>query len=215
MLDGPRLPPASGRPAKSLVVFLHGYGANGDDLIEIGRLWASVLPDTAFASPHAPEQCPEAPPGGRQWFPLSLTDMHLIAEGVREATPGIDAFLDAELARYGLDDSALALVGFSQGAMMALQVGPRRVRRIAGIIAYSGMLAAPESLVETAADKPPILLVHGEADPVVPVIALHAAVSALGAAEFAVEWHVSPNLEHGIDQDGLQMGAGFLRRVLT
>jgi phospholipase/carboxylesterase len=214
MLDGPRLPPASGGPAKSLVVFLHGYGANGDDLIEIGRVWAPVLPDTAFVSPHAPEPCPEAPPGGRQWFPLSLTDMQVVADGVRGAAPAIDAFLDAELARHGLDDRALALVGFSQGAMMALQVGPRRTRRIAGIVAYSGMLAGPEALVEAPADKPPVLLLHGAADPVVPVVALHAAVSALGAADFAVEWHVSPHLEHGIDQDGLEMGAGFLRRVL-
>ncbi|MCB1489864.1 MAG: dienelactone hydrolase family protein [Bauldia sp.] len=213
MIDGPRLPPASGGPAKHLVVFLHGYGADGNDLIDIARHWAPILPDTAFVSPHAPEPCAQAPMG-RQWFPLTTIDVHLIAEGVRHAAPAVDAFLDAELASLGLTDAALALVGFSQGTMMALHVGPRRRSPIAGIIGYSGMLAGPERLGEEATGKPPILLVHGAADPVVPVMALHAAVPALGAAGFETEWHVAPGLEHGIDGDGLQLGAAFLRRVL-
>jgi len=213
MIDGPRLPPASGGPAKHLVVFLHGYGADGNDLIDIGRYWAAALPDAAFVSPHAPEPCAQAPMG-RQWFPLTVIDMDLIADGVRQAAPAVDAFLDAELASLGLSDAELALVGFSQGAMMALHVGPRRRSPIAGIVGYSGMLAGPEQLVEEATGKPPILLVHGEADPVVPVMALKAAVPALGAAGFDVEWHVSPGLEHGIDNVGLELGASFLRRVL-
>ncbi|SDB22944.1 alpha/beta hydrolase [Bauldia litoralis] len=214
MIDGPRIPPASGGPARHLVVLLHGYGADGNDLIDIGRHWAPLLPDTAFVSPNAPEPCDQAPMG-RQWFPLSMIDMDLIADGVRQAAPVVDAFLDSELASLGLTDANLALVGFSQGAMMALHVGPRRPAPIAGIVSYSGMLAGPERLAEEAVGKPPVLLVHGDADPIVPVMALHGAVPALAEAGFAAEWHVSPGLEHGIDGAGLQLGAAFLRRVLV
>lgn len=212
-LDGPRLAPLSGKPATSLVVFLHGYGADGNDLIDIGRMWAPALPDTAFVSPHAPDPCAEAPVG-RQWFPLARGDPHLLRAGVLSAAPALDAFLDAELAARGLGDDRLALVGFSQGAMMALHVGPRRAGRIAGIVGYSGLLAGPEHLPAELRHKPPVLLVHGEADPVIPVLALHAAAGALGDAGFPVEWHVRPGLQHGIDQDGLRLGADFLRRVL-
>mgnify|MGYP001089113812 FL=1 len=213
MLDGPRLSPASGRPAASLVVFLHGYGADGNDLIDIGRAWSNYLPDTAFASPHAPSPCDQAPMG-RQWFPLAMGDPHRIWQGVQSAAPALDAFLDAELKRLGLGDAHLALVGFSQDTMMALHVGLRRRARIAGIVGYSGYLAGAEDLGETV-NRPPILLVHGDADQVVPVIALHGAAEALGRAGFPVEWHVSPGLAHGIDEQGLRLGADFLRRVFA
>ena len=213
IIDGPRLPPADGGPARSLVVFLHGYGADGNDLIDLGRALAPVLPGTAFVSPHAPEAASELP-FGRQWFPLAHGDLHAYYAGVRHAAPALDAFLDAELARLGLTDRDLALVGFSQGSMMALHVGPRRPGPIAGIVAYSGLLAGPEHLAVEARGRPPILLVHGDADPVIPVMALHAATPVLGAAGFDVEWHVRPGLAHGIDEEGLRLGAGFLRRVL-
>ncbi len=213
VLDGPRLAPASGGQATSLVVFLHGYGADGNDLIDIGRMLAPVLPDTAFVSPHAPEPCGEAPVG-RQWFPLASADPHLLRERVRSAAPVLDAFLDAELAAHGLADDRLALVGFSQGTMMALHVGPRRPGRIAGIVGYSGLLAGPEYLKSELRHRPPVLLVHGAADPVIPAIALDAATKALGEAGFAVESHLRPGLQHGIDQQGLALGADFLRRVL-
>lgn len=212
-LDGPRIAPLSDGPATSLVVFLHGYGADGNDLIDIGRMWAPALPDTAFVSPHAPDPCAEAPVG-RQWFPLARADPHLLRAGVLSAAPALDAFLDAELAARGLGDERLALVGFSQGAMMALHVGPRRAGRIAGIVGYSGLLAGPEYLQAELRHKPPVLLVHGEADPVIPMLALHAAAGALGDADFPVEWHGRPGLQHGIDQEGLMLGADFLRRIL-
>ena len=188
-LDGPRIPPASGGPATSLVVFLHGYGADGNDLIDIGRMWAPALPGTAFVSPHAPEPCAEAPVG-RQWFPLASADPHLLRERVRAAAPVLDAFIDAELAANGLADDRLALVGFSQGTMMALHVGPRRAGGIAGIVGYSGLLAGPEDLAMEARSRPPILLVHGAADPVIPAVALNAATQALDGAGFAVESHL-------------------------
>jgi len=211
-LDGPRLKPANGRPATSLVVFLHGYGADGNDLIDIGRAWAPVMPGTAFVSPHAPQPCADAP-GGRQWFPLSLADLDRLWPGVEHAAPALNAFLDAELARLGLSQARLALVGFSQGAMLALHVGPRRDPAIAGVIGYSGYLIGPEHLADTSS-RPPILLVHGDDDMTVPVLALHAAAPPLGAAGFEVEWHVRPGLGHGIDMDGMRLGAEFLSRVL-
>jgi phospholipase/carboxylesterase len=211
-LDGPRLRPANGKPATSLVVLLHGYGADGNDLIDLARAWAPHLPGTAFASPHAPEPCADAP-GGRQWFPLSLADLHLLWPGVQRAAPGLNAFLDAELARLDLGERRLVLVGFSQGAMLALHVGPRRQLPPAGIIGYSGYLVGTDHLAETT-QRPPILLVHGEDDMTVPVLALHAAAPALGSAGFAVEWHVRPGVGHGIDTEGLRLGADFLSRVL-
>jgi phospholipase/carboxylesterase len=211
-LDGPRLEPANGGPATSLVVLLHGYGADGNDLIDIGRALAPLMRGTAFVSPHAPEACADAPMG-RQWFHLSLADLDQLWPGVRQAAPSLNAFLDAELTRLGLSEQNLAVLGFSQGAMMALHVGPRRQAPVAGIIGYSGYLAGPEHLGE-APHRPPILLVHGEDDRTVPVLALHAAAPALKAAGFPVEWHVRPGLGHGIDMDGLRLGAEFLLRVL-
>ena len=126
-LDGPRVPPASGGAATSLVILLHGYGSNGADLIGLVPYWRASLPDTAFVSPNAPEPCPGAP-GGYQWWGLSSFDAGARAAGARRAAPALDAFIDAELARHGLSEGRLALVGFSQGTMMALHVGLRRER---------------------------------------------------------------------------------------
>ncbi len=212
-LDGPRIAPAAGGAAKSLVVFLHGYGADGNDLIDIGRMLAPVLPETAFVSPHAPEPCAEMPVG-RQWFPLASADPVLLRQRVRAAAPVLDAFLDAELAAHSLSGDRLALIGFSQGTMMALQVGPRRAGGIAGIIGYSGLLAGPEDLKAELRHRPPVLLVHGAADPVIPAVALSAAAAALDDAGIAVESYLRPGLQHGIDQQGLSLGADFLQRVL-
>jgi phospholipase/carboxylesterase len=213
MLDGPRIQPASGRPATSLVVFLHGYGADGNDLIDIGRHWAGVLPDTAFVSPHAPEPCGEAPMG-RQWFPLARVDPELLWTGAVGAAPALNAFIDSELEQLGLDEGRLALVGFSQGTMMALHVAPRRAAQMAAVLGYSGLLPGPEAVKAEARQRPPIMLIHGDADPLIPSMATLAAGRALGDAGFEVEWHIRPGLQHGIDQEGLAMGAEFLRRAL-
>ena len=145
LLDGPRLPPASGQKASHLVVFLHGYGADGDDLIGLGQEWAPYLPTVAFASPHAPEPCSMSPMG-RQWFPLSRRDESERLAGVESAAPALNAFLDAELARHDLTHDKLMLVGFSQGTMMALHVLPRRDQAVAGIVGVSGRLLVPELL---------------------------------------------------------------------
>ncbi|HEY6026523.1 MAG TPA: phospholipase, partial [Pseudolabrys sp.] len=189
-LDGPRLEPRSG-VAKQLVVFLHGYGADGNDLIDIGRSWQQLLPDAAFVSPHAPRPCGQAPTG-REWFPLTMRDPNERWDGVNAAAPGLNAFLDAELARRGLTDSALALVGFSQGTMMSLHVGLRRATAPAAIVGYSGMLVVPEDIdPDTFAgeirSRPPVLLVHGDQDQLIPVQALMHAAQGLAALEVPVE----------------------------
>jgi len=210
MLDGPRLMPANGAPARRLVVFLHGYGADGNDLIGLGREWAPVLPDAAFVSPHAPEPCAMAPVG-RQWFPLTFHDPSEFARGCAAAAPALDAFLAAELARHALPASRLALVGFSQGTMLALDAGLRHRPRIGCIVGYSGLLARPELAAAAVKPAPPIALVHGDSDEVVPVDMLFAALDVLGAAEIPVEWHLRPGLGHGIDAEGLAVGAGLIR----
>jgi len=218
-LTGPRLNPQRG-PAKRLVVFLHGYGADGGDLIEVGRQWRALLPETAFVAPHAPERCAGAPMG-RQWFALNaLTPDDPRGEderwrGAAAARPAIDAFLDAELKRLGLDDSSLALIGFSQGAMMALHVGLRRPRAPAGIVSYSGLLVGPERLGEAKArnakgEPPAILLVHGDEDPLIPLAAMVVAMNDLAKAGIPNQWHLSLGVGHGIDEGGLRHGGLFL-----
>lgn len=214
-LDGPRLEPRGG-DAKRLVVFLHGYGADGNDLIDLGRAWQEILPDTAFVSPHAPEPCGQAPVG-RQWFELTFRDPDERWVGVNKAGPGLDAFLDKELERRKLPPSALALVGFSQGTMMALQVGLRRPTPLAAIVGYSGMLVlpnrpAPDEAAALVKSRPPVLLVHGSADELIPVQALFHATQTLAALEIPAEWHISHGVGHGIDGEGLRHGGEFLAR---
>ena len=214
-IDGPRLAPKTGAP-RQLVVFLHGYGADGNDLIELGRQWRPFLPDALFVAPHAPELCAMAP-SGRQWFALTMRDPAERWTGVNKARPVLDAFLDAELTKLGLDESALALVGFSQGTMMALHTGLRRKRAPACILGYSGMLVGPEHLAEAAARgkdgaSPPILLVHGDSDDVIPLDALFDSADALAKADMPTQWHISFGVGHGIDEGGLMHGGLFIAR---
>ena len=210
-LNGPRIGPLRGK-ASALVVLLHGYGANGDDLIALAEGWQPTLPDAAFVAPNAPEAIPEMA-GGLQWFALTLRDPSEYRRGVSAAQPVLDRFLDAELARYRLTADRLVLVGFSQGTMMALHVGLRRSVAPAGIVGYSGLLAGPEHLAEIAA-RPQVLLIPGEADDLIPAGALHAAREPLAAAGVPVEWHIRPRLAHGIDPEGQWMGGHFIARAL-
>jgi phospholipase/carboxylesterase len=217
-LDGPRVAPARG-VARQLVVFLHGYGADGNDLIEIGQAWQNLLPHAAFVSPHAPRPCGQAPMG-REWFPLTFRNPDERWDGVNAAAPVLEAFLDAELARHKLPPSALALVGFSQGTMMALHVGLRRAAAPAAIVGYSGMLVLKgdkdiEGYRPQVRARPPVLLIHGDADELIPAQALFHSSQALAALEVPVEWHISEGVGHGIDGEGLRHGGEFLARRLS
>ena len=218
-LNGPRLEPRAGGAARQLVVFLHGYGADGNDLIEIGRAWQGLLPQAAFVSPHAPEPCGQAP-SGKQWFNLTFRDPNERWIGVNKAAPVLEHFLDAELARRNLPASALALVGFSQGTMMALHVGLRRAAAPLAIVGYSGLLVVPpdlkpEALAAEIKSRPPVLLVHGDSDDLIPPQAMFQASSGLASLGVGVEWHLSEGVGHGIDQEGLRHGGEFLARRLA
>src|ERR1700744_3575335 len=177
-LTGPRLPPAKGA-ATHLVVLCHGYGADGNDLIGLAPHWQRILPTAAFVAPNAPEPCAAGGPG-YQWFPISRLDPAEMQRGVESAAPVLENFLESELARLELPPERLALVGFSQGTMMSLQVGLRRAVKPAAIVGYSGMLAGVPPKLE--ADTPPILLVHGDADPMIPAEAMFMSATALGGA---------------------------------
>ena len=216
MLDGPRIAAKTTVP-EQLVVFLHGYGANGNDLIAIGKQWRNLMPGAAFVAPNAPEPCAQAP-GGRQWFRLTMRDPNERWTGVSKACLVLDAFLDAELDRHGLNDSKLALVGFSQGTMLALHGGLRRARAPAGILGYSGeLVASPEHRDQViahppAGKPPPILLVHGSEDELIPAEALILAAAELWEAKIPCQWHLSIGLGHGIDGEGLLHGGLFLAK---
>jgi len=212
-LDGPMVVPASGVPPKQIVMLLHGVGADGHDLIGLVPYFQTVLPDALFVSPNAPFAFDMAPPGfqgGHQWFSLQDMGPEARLDGVRTAAPILDRFIDEKLAQTGLAEESLALVGFSQGTMMSLHVGLRRPRPLAGIIGYSGMLVGAELLAAEIKSRPPVLLVHGEVDELLPIASLAQAVAGLEAAGVGVRHHSRPGLGHGIDDEGLRWGMEFL-----
>ena len=213
-LRGPERPPAAGGPARSLCVLLHGFGADGSDLIGLAEHWARALPHCRFMAPDAPERCDMAPTG-RQWFSLRGRAEQTARAGVERAAAAIDAFLDGALAAHKLRDENLALAGFSQGTMMALHVALRRRRAPACVLGYSGRLLDSGAAAREARAKPPVLLIHGDADDMVPVQALEDARIALGAAGAPTQWHVRRGLGHAIDPDGLAVGGRFLRDCLA
>ena len=211
-LDGPVLAPASGRDPDALVILLHGLGADGNDLIGLAPEWAPLLPNAVFVSPHAPFPCDMAPMG-LQWFSLQERTAAAILAGIQVAEPILNAFIDRQLTKYDLPDSRLALVGFSQGTMMGLFTAPQRPNQCAAVLGYSGALFAAQEL-DKAPSKPPTLLIHGDADDVVPVQATINAGSILDQAGFDVRTEIRPGLSHGIDPGGMQMGGEFLARHL-
>lgn len=214
MLDGPRLAPLSKSMPNALVVLIHGYGSNGDDLISLAAMIQPSLPDAAFVAPNAPSQIPGMA-AAHQWWPIETFSMAERAAGAAAAAPGLDAFITEELENAGLASDRLLLVGFSQGTMMALHVGFRRSDAIAGIVGISGMLVAPEQLKPDILSRPPVLLIHGTEDDVVPFLSMELASTALAEVGVPVETHVSPGVGHSIGPDGLAAATGFARRVLT
>lgn len=198
--------------ARSAVIFVHGYGADGADLLGLADPLAPHLPHTAFHAPNAPERCANNP-FGFQWFPIPWLDgsSQAAAEaGIRAAAEDLDAFVDQVLAEDGLSPQALALVGFSQGTMMSLQIAPRRAQPLAGVVGFSGRLLDPAALAGETVSRMPVLLVHGDADEMVPVAALTEAADALAGAGFETYTHVSRGVGHGIAPDGLSLALRFL-----
>jgi phospholipase/carboxylesterase len=216
-LDGPRFGPAAGGTPRQLVVLLHGWGADGNDLIGLGQHWSRILPHAEFLSPHAPFEQDDG--FGRQWY--SLGDLSpqgdlreaAMAPRAEAVRPLLEAYLDGNLQRAGIPPDRLALVGFSQGTMMALYVGLRRAPAPAGILGFSGRLVGLGG-VAAAARKPEILLIHGEADEVLPAASSTRAGEALRAAGYAADVILRPRLGHDIDDFGLHEGGAFLKRVL-
>lgn len=213
IVNGSSRQPLSGQAPKQIVLLLHGYGSNGADLISFAPRWQHAMPDALFLAPNAPQPCAMGP--GYQWWPLSALDPAALAAGAASAAPAIDAFIDRKLAQYGLTEEQLAIVGFSQGTMMALHVGLRRGRQVAGILGYSGMLTGAQDLARVPITHPPVLLVHGDADPIVPVSALHSAKAELEHLGLAVTAHVSHGLGHSVDEAGLQLGQEFIAKAFA
>lgn len=210
-LSGPRRAAKSGN-GKYLVVFVHGYGADGNDLIGLADPLADHLPDVVFHAPNAPQRG-TGNPMGYQWFPIPWLDgssEDAAAEGMASAVTLFNEWLDETMLAEGVDAAHTMLVGFSQGTMMALQVAPRRAAPIAGIVGFSGRLLAPETLAHETVSHMPILLIHGDADEVVPPQSLPEAADALTKAGFEVYTHISKGTGHGIAPDGLQLALQFI-----
>ena len=212
-LDGPHIAPRSGK-AKQMVMFLHGYGANGDDLLGIGEEWAEALPDTVFVAPHAPDPC-EMGGGGYQWFSIREIDQKAFEREkmVETVAPALSAYIDEQLQKWGIAEGKLAVVGFSQGAMMAMYTMPRRKAPCAAIIGYSGILLDAAGLKAAGVVKMPVLAIHGDADGIVPPKYLAGVQDGFSEAGFNVETVMRPRLGHGIDQFGLIRGIEFIKEA--
>ena len=212
VLQSERREPVSGT-TRSVVVFLHGYGANGADLLGLADPLGEHLPDTLFVAPDAPETIPGMP-FGFQWFPIPWIDGSSEEEaerGLMAASEDLNAYLDALMVDEDVLPEQVVLFGFSQGTMMALHVAPRREDPVAGIVAFSGRLLAPELLKDEVVSRPPVLLVHGDADDVVPPQSLPQAAEALqGAGWQDVYAHIMKGTAHGIAPDGLQVALAFM-----
>ena len=213
-LEGPRQSPTNGQPPEGLVILLHGYGADGSDLIGLAPMLSAELPQVEFVSPHAPFPC-EMSPFGRQWFSLGDRSPEAMLAGARMASQILNAFIDDELEKSKLQADRVALVGFSQGTMMSLFVGPRREEQLAGIVGYSGRLLAQELLLDEVKTKPPVTLIHGAADEMVPASSLEHAVHGLTKVGIEVSSELRPGLGHSIDERGLEIAKSFLKAVLN
>ncbi len=206
-LSGPERAPAAGGNPKQLVILLHGLGADGNDLIGLAPLLAADLTHAQFVSPNAPFPC-DMSPGGHQWFSLREWTPKSMLRGAHEAAPMLNLFIDAQLKRFNLTEDKLAYVGFSQGAMMALYTALRRPKSCAALVGFSGALIGEEGIVST----PPVCLIHGDEDMVVPFGAMGLAEAVLKHQKVPVETHTRYGLGHGIDPDGLELASAFLQK---
>lgn len=199
---------------EQVVILLHGVGSNGQDLISLAPMWAQALPKAIFISPDAPFPCDMVPPGypnSYQWFSLLDRDPHKMLDGVKTVFPFVEEFIETQRERFSVPYNKVALVGFSQGTMTSLYVAPRLKGKIAGVLGYSGALLQDEGIKH----KPPVHLIHGEADDVVPVQAWEHARRTLAQEGFTVTGYTTPGLMHSIDMDGIQSGSIFLQKSFT
>jgi phospholipase/carboxylesterase len=208
-LSGPEISPISKNPPKNIIMFLHGYGADGNDLIGLAPIFAEHFKDTHFISPHAPFPC-EASPYGRQWFSLRDWSPANLLKGAKDANPSLQLFINSQLSRFNLTPDKLAFVGFSQGTMMSLYAALRREKSCAGVVGFSGALIGEEGITS----KPPVCLIHGDNDQVVPFGAMALAEGSLKKEGISVQTHRCRGLGHGIDDKGLEIAINFLKSKL-
>ncbi len=210
-------PPLSGK-VKNLVILLHGVGSNGRDLISLAPYWVQALPDTLFISPDAPFPCDMAPPGypnSYQWFSLQNRNPAVMLRGVKDVEPLLKQFIDEQMKANNLTPRQTALVGFSQGTMTSLHVGPRYPEPIGGIIGFSGALLWVPDMAKEKLHLIPLMLIHGEYDDVVPVDAWHHAMATLSSVGFKPSGYTQPGLYHSIDQQGIMTAASFLQKIFS
>jgi phospholipase/carboxylesterase len=210
VISGPVVAPRSGGVPKQLVVLLHGYGADGEDLIGLADPLSEALPHAMFAAPNAPARCAQNP-FGYEGFPIAFDRMReSVGAGAPTARQVIVDYLSEQWKLTGLGPGDTFLVGFSQGAMIALHVGLSLSEPVLGIVSFSGALIPPGEYDNGSAPKLPVCLIHGEIDPVVDPILTQRAAESLNGHGYPVSVHVSPGLPHGISPDGLQFAAEFM-----
>ena len=215
VLKGPHRDALSGKTS-SLCIILHGYGADGNDLIGLAQPLAEYLPDVKFVAPNAPDQCTNNPMG-YQWFPIPWLDGSSdeeAAQGIENASEILNDFIDEAMAEAGVGPERTVLLGFSQGTMMSLEVGLRRAEQLAGIIGFSGRLVREEALAAEIKSHPPVALIHGDIDDVVPPSSMPEAAEILDKNGVQVFTHVSQGTGHGIAPDGLGVALSFMKQVL-
>ncbi len=213
LTDVQRLPKSGGKP-RQLIVLVHGYGADGADLIGLADVLADFLPEAQFAAPNGPEPCVQNP-SGRQWFPLIDRTPSVMLAGARRAAAVLNGYLEETLKDLDFDSTRLALVGFSQGTMTSLHLTLRRQPAIAALVGFSGAMVGPELLEKEIVVRPPVCLIHGQADPVVSHDSLQIAADALTTQHVPTETQSLPGLGHGIDHRGIDRAGAFLRKHLV
>lgn len=209
-LSGPVRKPASGGPAKQLILFLHGWGADGANLIELASLMAPHFPDAQFAAPNGPQAC-EVNPEGYQWFSLMDRDPARMLAGARSAAEVLNHYVDTQMKELGLSETQVALVGFSQGTMTSLHAVMRRSKAVSCLVGFSGALVAGDLLKDEIVVHPPVCLIHGDRDDVVSFDAMGHAKHVLESNKVPVETHARPNLGHSIDMQGVEIATHFIK----
>ena len=213
MISGPIIEPSSGNSPKQMIIFVHGYGADGNDLIGLANYFQSTLPEAIFLSPHAPEAC-SMNPSGYQWFDLTSTDPAVLWSKILVAADHLNEFIDSKLLEYNIAEENLALIGFSQGTMMSLHVSLRRKNTMAAVLGYSGRLIGADLLKDDLISKPSIYLIHGDQDPMVPYQESITAEKVLKEYSIDIKTHISEHTQHSIAEDGLRIGVDFLASKL-